>query len=81
MESSEVVGKPVWEVVGVERYKEIRPHIELALTGKHVFVEIDVRHRTMGARRVQMNLVPDVDDQDNVHGFYAVGIDVTTRQS
>ncbi len=81
VDSSEVVGKPVWEVVGVERYKEIRPHIELALTGKHVFIEIDIRHRTMGARRVQMNLVPDVDDRDNVHGFYAVGIDVTARQS
>jgi len=79
IDGTEIVGKPVWEVVGVERYKEIRPHMEAALEGKHVVAEIDVRHRDSGSRHVQMNLVPDVDDEAEVQGFYAVGIDVTDR--
>lgn len=81
VESTEVVGKPVWEVVGVERYKEIRPYIESALEGTHVFTEIDVRHQTSGMRRLQLNMVPDVDENGHVQGFYAVGIDVTERSS
>lgn len=81
IDGTEIVGKPVWEVVGVERYKEIRPHMEAALGGKHVVAEIDVRHRDSGSRHVQMNLVPDIDDDAEVQGFYAVGIDVTDRSN
>lgn len=81
VDTTEVVGKPVWEVVGVGRYKEIRPYMESALQGSHVFTEIDLRHQSSGQRRVQMNLVPDVDEHGNVQGFYAVGIDVTERST
>jgi PAS domain S-box-containing protein len=80
VDTTEVVGKPVWEVVGVERYKEIRPHIESALEGTHVFTEMEIRHLSQGSRRVQMNLVPDVDEHEQVQGFYAVGIDITGRE-
>lgn len=78
--TGEIVGRPVWEVVGVERYKEIRPFMESALEGTHVFSEIDVDHQAAGKRRVQMNLVPDIDEDGSVQGFYAVGIDMTDRQ-
>ena len=61
----------------MERYKEIRPHIESALGGVHAFVEIDVTDNTSDLRRLQMNFVPDIDDDGEVQGFYAVGIDVT----
>ncbi|HUF08204.1 MAG TPA: PAS domain S-box protein [Rhodothermales bacterium] len=79
VDTTEVIGKPVWEVVGVERYKELRPFMESALQGTHVFTEIEVRHRSSGLRRLQMNLVPDVDDHASVQGFYAVGVDMSGR--
>ena len=77
LDANEVAGKPVWEVVGVERYKQIRPLIDSALQGTHVLDVLDVEHRMTGLRRVQMNMVPDVDDRGHVQGFYAVGVELT----
>ncbi len=80
LKDDEIRGKPVWEVVGIERYQVIRPSIEEALSGRAVVTEIEVPHRKLGMRTIQMNLVPDRDDSGAVQGFYAVGLDVTERQ-
>ncbi|MFV1981119.1 MAG: PAS domain-containing protein [Rhodothermia bacterium] len=80
LEDDEIRGKPVWEVVGIERYQVIRPSIEQALSGRAVVTEIEVPHLKLGMRKIQMNLVPDRDDSGSVQGFYAVGLDITERQ-
>jgi two-component system sensor kinase FixL len=77
----EIDGKPVWEVVGIERYQVIRPSIELALSGKSVVTDLEVQHQQLGARQLQMNLVPDLDESGLVQGFYAVGLDITESQA
>jgi PAS domain S-box-containing protein len=76
-ESSDVSGKPVWDVVGIERYKVIRPFVEQAISGKQVVTEVEVNHKALGERHVQMNLVPDRDESGKVQGFYAIGLDIT----
>lgn len=77
----DVRGKPVWEVVGIERYKLIRPFVEQALSGLTVATEMEFQHPEHGLRQVQMNLVPDRDDSGDVQGFYTVGLDITERHS
>jgi PAS domain S-box-containing protein len=79
LSDDEMRGKPVWEAVGIERYKIIRPFIEQALSGRTVVTDLEVDNAEMGLRQLQMNLVPDRDDLGAVQGFYAVGVDVTDR--
>lgn len=77
--SDDTRGRPVWEVVGIERYKVIRPFIEEALAGTRVTTQFEVSHQKLGTRHLDMMLVPDSDADGLIQGFYAVGHDITER--
>jgi PAS domain S-box-containing protein len=79
IKGEDVRGRPVWEILGIERYKTIRPHIEQALAGRHVVTQSDIQHPELGWRQIQLNLVPDRDDAGKIQGYYAIGLDMTER--
>ena len=57
---------------------EIQPRFHAVLAGEPQRFEFN--ERTTGSpRRIECQLIPDVDESGVVHGFYSTGVDVTDR--
>ncbi len=75
----EVIGKPVWEVVGNKAYEVARSSIETVLTGERVAWEGELPYRHGPARFVHVEYIPHFDIQNNVIGYYALIQDISKR--
>lgn len=72
-----LAGRPVREVIGEARYREVLPHIEQALLGKQVSFETIIP-TTDGCRRCgQVVYVPQSGPDGKISGFYSLVTDVT----
>lgn len=74
----DIIGKKVIEVVGKEAFKRILPHIDEVLFNKcekRVF-ENKVTNKIGEEIDLQMTLIP-VKENDEVKGYYALGVDIT----
>ena len=40
----DVIGKPVWEILGEEAWSEVRPHMEAGFAGETVDYEIELNY-------------------------------------
>jgi PAS domain S-box-containing protein len=76
----EVVGKAIHEIVGVEAYKRLRPHVEAVLQGKRVDFEEIIPYERIGPRWVSSTCVPQHGPDGKAIGFIAVVQDVTERK-
>ncbi|MEJ2150450.1 MAG: PAS domain S-box protein [Chloroflexota bacterium] len=74
------MGRHVRQVVDKDAYKVVEPHVEAALTGRRVHYEAVVPFARIGTRSVMVDYVPDVDDQGEVKGFFALITDITNRR-
>ncbi len=75
-----ILGRTVEEVIGPEFYAIDRHHIEAVLRGETITYETELPYRVGHSRYVSATLVPDVGDQGEVQGYYALIIDITERQ-
>jgi PAS domain S-box-containing protein len=73
----EVVGKTLPEVIGEEAFEEARPHVELALQGEQVRYHERYDYAIGGTRDIDGILVPDIAEDGDVRGYYAVLTDIT----
>ncbi|MDE3084862.1 MAG: response regulator, partial [Verrucomicrobiota bacterium] len=80
LEQGDIIGKQVAEVVGLAAYNLFKPHIDEALTGRRVEVEIEVPYATLGARWVHAVYEPEKTPQGEVTGTVIVITDVTARK-
>ena len=78
---SEVIGRPIVEIVGEEAFKTILPHVEDMLQGKRVEYEDRVRIQGAGERFLHVVYTPEFDRQGNIDGWIASIHDVTERRS
>ena len=76
----QVIGRTLQELLGSEVYERLQPHIEAALRGERVEVELELPYQHAGNRLMQAKLAPDVDAQGQVAGFVTVISDVTERR-
>ena len=76
----QVIGRTVWDLLGTEVYERLRPHVEAALRGERVELELELPYQHAGARLMQAKLAPALDGQGQVSGFVAVISDVTERR-
>jgi PAS domain S-box-containing protein len=75
-----IVGKHHRSVLGNSTYKQIRRYVEEALSGKQVQFEEALPYKSRGTRWVNANYVPDIDENGNVKGFFALVMDITERK-
>jgi PAS domain S-box-containing protein len=75
-----IIGKTIREVVGASTYARIEPYVQRALAGESVKFEVEVPYETLGARFMNSQYVPDIDDSGRVRGFVAAVTDVTERR-
>jgi PAS domain S-box-containing protein len=73
----DVLDKTLPEVIGEEAFEEARPHVERALSGEHVRYHERYDYAIGGTRDIDGILVPDVAENGEVRGYYAVLTDIT----
>ena len=78
IESSQIVGKSMRELMGEKLYAEIKPKIDEALQG--LPITYDLRQTVNGVTRdLTLTYFPDYGEREEVAGFYVMGLDVTAR--
>lgn len=76
----QLCGKFVGDVIGSEAYQVAKPYIERALAGYSVTYEIEMPYQTGGSRYIAASLVPNLDLQGQVQGYYALIRDITEQK-
>jgi PAS domain S-box-containing protein len=75
-----IIGRPVVEIIGAEALEAVRPYIGAVLQGHRVAYETEVPYPRIGRRFLDINYVPDKDDEGNVRGWVASINDITERK-
>jgi PAS domain S-box-containing protein len=76
---SEIVGRSILDLIGPDAFAHIRPYMQRALAGEQVNYELWVP-LPGGAKFIQATYVPDRDESGQVHGLFALVLDMTQRQ-
>ena len=76
---SRVSGKHIRDVIGEETYRRAEPYFQRALSGQAVSYELSAPLQQGKERNVSAKLVPDLDADGNVKGFFAVISDITEQ--
>jgi PAS domain S-box-containing protein len=79
-ELNEICGKHIEEVLGRKAYQSVLHYIDTVLSGQPVSFERLVDYKDAGPRYVQVDYIPDIGDQGEVKGFFAMIIDLTERK-
>lgn len=79
LNSNEMAGKYIWEIIGRDAYGHLKPYIDRVLAGEEVRFESLVPYARCGQRWVDVNLVPHEDSSGAVVGYFALVQDVTRR--
>ena len=76
----EIIGKSVWDVIGVQALETVRPYIESTLSGRTVEYEAEIPFAQIGPRFLRVVDTPVTDDQGQVCGWIASMSDITERK-
>ena len=75
--ASEIIGKKLVDIIGIEAFEAARNHIDRALKGEYVEYERRLNYRYGGARDVHITFVPDFNPIGEVSGIVAIVTDIT----
>jgi PAS domain S-box-containing protein len=79
-EQEDIVGRAIVEIIGMEGYEAIRPHVERALSGAKEEYVAFVNFEGPGLRWIHAVYVPTKDSAGSVNGWVAVVSDITDRR-
>ena len=77
---SDVVGKPIEELLGPEAYAAIKPYMNAVLRGERLEFETEVPYTQIGPRHMWVAYAPEFDGEGRVTGFVSAILDVTERK-
>ena len=77
---SELIGKPIWELLGAELFERNKPHIEAVLSGVPQNFEREIPGPKGISRHSIANYIPDIVDGE-VSGFLVEVTDVTSLKN
>lgn len=80
LQRDQIVGRKMVEILGHDNYEKIAHHLQEALRGKQVRFEYSFTSRQEENRWIEVVCVPNIGTQGRIHGFYALGIDLTERK-
>jgi diguanylate cyclase (GGDEF)-like protein/PAS domain S-box-containing protein len=76
----DIVGRPVIDVLGEERFRQLHPHLERLKTGESLAVERHVRFADGRARWMIVRLTPRISDGEYL-GYYATTSDINEQKT
>ena len=79
LQPSDLIGRSIPDVLGVDAFRTIQPYLNEALEGRRVDVEIAVPYETLGPQHMRFAYEPELDEQGNVIGYVAAVINVSDR--
>lgn len=74
---SEVLGRPIVEVMGTAAWEKIEPYVQRVLRGERVEYEAALPYRVVGTRHVHVIYTPETNSQNEVIGWFASITDIT----
>ncbi len=74
---TDIMGKPMREILGEEQYRQVRPHIQSVLRGKTTFFEVKVTHPSGSQAMMESTYSPHFGPNGEVLGFVAISQDVS----
>jgi PAS domain S-box-containing protein len=77
--SEALVGRTMSEVLGEKAFADLKPHIDVALSGKVEIFENDARYK-QGARFIRATYTPDFARNGTVRGIFVLVLDITERK-
>ncbi|MBE9225529.1 PAS domain S-box protein [Phormidium sp. LEGE 05292] len=80
-QKEDILGKTIQQVIGLEAYQQVLPYITQVLVGKTVTYETQVPYQGNHTRDISAVLVPDMDEHQIVHGYYALITDISEQQA
>ncbi len=76
-----VLGRPVQEVIGEQTYHKLQAYIEAVLSGEKVVYENEMPGKDGGKHYFYTVMVPEIDDQGTVKGYFSLSTDMTEFRS
>jgi PAS domain S-box-containing protein len=80
LQPQDIIGKRIPEVVGHEAFESFRAHVDAALAGQNVQVEVEVPYQGIGRRHILGRYVPERGNNGEPVGLVAVVQDITERK-
>ena len=80
LQTDQLIGKHVREVLGAEAFEAVKPRIEAVLAGTPVRFEAEIPYRDGKRRHVDAQYVPDRGPDGTVRGWFCLIEDVTDRR-
>jgi PAS domain S-box-containing protein len=77
--SEEMYGKTLKEIIGETGYEVIKDKTERALSGERVTYEAEVPYQQGGLRSIRATLVPDMGEDRQTRGYFAMIEDISDR--
>jgi PAS domain S-box-containing protein len=77
---AEMCGRYAWEVIGETAYQAVVGFVDRVLSGELVETEAEVPYDNGKVRYVSTSLIPDMDEHQQVRGYYVLTIDITDRK-
>jgi len=76
----QVIGRHVRDILGEAPYQNVEAHMEKVLNGEQTEFEVQLLTTNGNRRWVLTTYVPEIDEDDNVSGFYAMIRDIHDRK-
>ncbi|MGE0274289.1 MAG: PAS domain S-box protein [Nitrospiraceae bacterium] len=76
----QITGRAIRDIVGAAAYEQLKPYVDLALSGEPQHFEAQVRYEQLGPRHVDVTYMPDRAASGKVRGFILMVNDVTERR-
>jgi len=76
----EIMGRPIWDVLGKEAFESLRHHFERVLAGDKVNYEAEIKFQGIGKRWISAAYSPTFDSLGVANGWVAVVVDITERK-
>lgn len=77
---SAITGHYIWEIWGDALYRQIRPHIEAALSGQQVTYEMELSLKDGHSRWVSVSYIPHTGNAEG-KGFFALVSNISDRKA
>lgn len=77
--AEQIIGRPIWELVGEDRYQFALPFIDQARSGKGASY-INTFNLVTGKRWIEVSYAPVINDQGKVESLVVLGNDISERK-